>query len=162
MTGLLVDATSLVARLDTDLKKAKEVQRRLEQEDLPELMREFDLSEIKLADGAAVKVVDDLDCSITEERRVTAHAWLEEHGFGGLIKTAVTVDFGREEREKAAACAAQIQETVGRPAQLGERVHPATLKAFLKERLAAGAGVPFELFGVRAYARAKITAPRAK
>jgi hypothetical protein len=162
MAALLVGAIERVAKADAELKAAKETQRRLEQDDLPELMRELTLTEIKLADGSAVTVVNEVDCSITEERRPAAHAWLEEHGFGGLIKTAVTVDFARDEREAAAQCAVQIEETLGRPAQVGERVHPATLKAFVKEQLAAGAGVPFDLFGVRPYAKAKITAPRAK
>lgn len=162
MARLLVDAIDSVAKADAALKNAKATQLRLEQDDLPELMRELGLSEVKLDDGAAVKVVEDVDCAITDERRPAAHAWLELHGFGGLIKTAVTVDFARDERAAAQACAEHITTDLGLPAQVGERVHPQTLKAFVKEQLAMGHSVPFDLFAVRPYSKAKITVPRAK
>jgi hypothetical protein len=162
LATLLQKSISAVAALTAELAAEKETQRRLEEEDLPELMRELTLTEIKLENGSSVKVVDDLTCGISEERRYAAHRWLSENGFGGLIKTEVVVAFDRDEHDAAMAAADTITEATGRTAAVNEKVHPQTLKAFLKEQLALGASVPFDLFGVRPYAKAKLTQPKAK
>jgi hypothetical protein len=39
---------------------------------------------------------------------------------------------------------------------MAETVHPSTLKAFVKEQLAVGTAVPFDLFGIYPYSRAII------
>lgn len=161
LAHLLVAAINNVDRKEAELSAAKEERRRLEEDDLPELMRELDLMEIKLSDGSSVKVVDEVQCAITEARRPAAHKWLAEHGFGGLIKTEVVVVFGRDEHDAAVSCAEELHEA-GRAANVEERVHPSTLKSFVKEQLALGADVPADLFALRPYAKAKITQPRTK
>lgn len=158
----LIDAIKAVEVADLELKKAKELQRKLEETDLPELMRELGVTDIKLADGSAVKVVDEVQCSITEANRPKAHKWLEDHGFGGLIKTNVIVAFARDEREEAKTCAAQIKELTGHDAEVAESVHAATLKSFIKEQREKGAELPDILFGIFPYVKAKITPPKEK
>ena len=158
----LVAAIKAVEAADAEHKKAKDRQRQLEENDLPELMRELGVTDIKLKDGSAVKVVDEVSCSITEANRPKAHAWLVSHGFGGLIKTNVVVAFARDERDQAADCAKTITDNTGREAEVAESVHAMTLKSFVKEQLAAGMTLPEALFGIRPYAKAKITPPKVK
>lgn len=162
LSVLLRSADATVATLTTELQEAKEEVRRLQEDDLPELMRELGLSEIKLADGSSIKVVDEVDCNISEERRFRAHEWLTINGFGGIIKSAITVEFGRDEHEEALAAAEKIHDATGRDALLKEGVHPQTLKAFVKEQMAAGVTIPQELFGIRPYSKAKLTKAKAK
>lgn len=153
-----------VEALEEQLRQAKEVMRATETEDLPELMTELGLTEIKLVDGSKVEVKPDIQCGISEERRGEAHRWLEAHGFGGLIKTTVAVGYGRDERAEALVAAREIEAATGRAVAVNEAVHPATLKAFLKEQLELGpegSNPPPELFGVYTFSRAKITPPRA-
>lgn len=147
----LIAAQDAVRAAEDALKSANDVVVQLEQVDLPELMRELGLSMFRLEDGRVVEVRPDVSCGITEANRAAAHAWLTERGFGGLIKTSVTVDFGRDEREAALACAQKIGGS------MMERIHPATLKSFIKERMAAGESVPQELFGTHEFHRVKIT-----
>ena len=164
LAALLREQQAAVERLEADLQVAKEAARRTETEDLPQLMSELGLSEIKLTDGSKVEVKSDITCGISEERRPQAHRWLEERGFGGLIKTTVAVPFGRDERELAIAAARTVAETLGREVALNEAVHPNTLKAFLKEQLELGpdgSSPPAELFGIYEFNRAKLTAPKA-
>lgn len=149
LANLMVQQRQEVERLKGQLQTAEQDLRRLETEDLPELMREIGMQSVRLADGSTIEVVDEVECAITDAKRAAAHAWLSEHGFGGLIKTEVVVGFGRGEHEAAVACA----ESVG--GELKERVHPATLKSFIKEQMAAGTAIPFDLFGVYPYAKAK-------
>ncbi len=151
MAELLIQLRNNVSDLETQLAVAKETARRVEQEDLPQLMSELGLETFKLTSGELVEVKPDVACGITDARREAAHAWLVDNGFGGLIKTEVVVKFGKDEHEAAVACA----ETVG--GEMIERVHPATLKSFIKEQLEAGRAVPFDLFGIHPLNKVKIT-----
>ena len=154
LAELLLKLRQNIDRLETELETAKKDMRRVEQEDLPDLMQELGLETFKLTTGELIEVKPEVDCGISEERRARAHAWLTENGFGGLIKTEVVAKFGREEREAAVACAQQIG------GEMIERVHPSTLKSFVKEQMAAGNPVPFDLFGVHPYNKVKITAAK--
>ena len=154
LAELLIELRNKVEDLETQLTKAKADVRRVEQEDLPDLMQELGLETFKLKTGEMVEVKPEVDCSISEERRTPAHNWLVENGFGGLIKTEVVAKFGKGEREAAVACA----EAIG--GEMTERVHPSTLKSFIKEQMAAGNPVPFDLFGVHPYSKVKITAKK--
>jgi predicted nuclease with TOPRIM domain len=141
LAELLLKLRENVERLETQLEDAKKDMRRVEQEDLPDLMQELGLK-------------PEVDCGISEERRARAHDWLTVNGFGGLIKTEVVAKFGRDEREEAVRAASLIN------GEMVERVHPSTLKSFIKEQMAAGNPVPFDLFGVHPYNKVKITAPK--
>jgi hypothetical protein len=157
LTRLLVDMQTKVEFLERQLKDAKAAVGQIEREDLPELMREVGLSSITLEDGSVVEVVNEVECGITEIRRREAHAWLIEHGFGGLIKTEVSVAFGRGERDKAEELSVQINSHFNEHhADMKEVVHPATLKAFVKEQMEAGVNLPQQLFGIFPYSKAKL------
>lgn len=166
LAKLMVEQQAELAAATAAAEAAKAALDRTETEDLPELMKEIGLLELKLADGSKVEVKPDLHCGISEARRPDAHAWLEEHEFGGLIKTELRLAFDRDERQKAVAAAIRISKLFkgARAVEMVEAVHPATLKAFLKEQLALGAEgsqPPAELFGIMPYDKAKLTPPKA-
>lgn len=167
LAKLLQEAAAKVDEATETLTLAKARHAQLERETLPDLMRELGLSEITLLDGSKVSVGEDVDCNISEERRARAHAWLSEHGFGGLIKTEVGISFGRDERDEALAFIEQARELTTSPVQLKEAVHPQTLKAFIKERRAAASdepenNPPEDLFGIRSYSKAKLTTKKGR
>lgn len=155
MAQLLLAARERVHECELQLEAAKADARRIEQVDLPDLMQELGIDKFRLANGASVEVRPEVDAAITEARRAEAHAWLVGNGFGGLIKTEVVVSFERGAIDAAQQCA---EDTGG---ALVERVHPSTLRSFVKEQMAAGKPVPFDLFGVHPYHKVKITAPKA-
>jgi hypothetical protein len=154
LANLLVTQRTKVDQLTKDLAAEKRDLLRLETEDLPELMREIGMQSVTLEDGSSVEVVDEIDCAISEERRPVAHAWLIENGFGGLIKTEVSVAFGSGELEEATALAEELRGEDFEPSVV-DRVHPATLKSFVKEQMAKGVTIPFDLFGIHPYSKAK-------
>lgn len=158
MGELLVHQAQLVAVLEEDLKNAKANLLKTAREDLPELMKELGLIQFKLKTGEQIEVKEDLSCGITESRKQEAMRWLNGHGFGGLIKTLVSVEFGRGEIDTAEELALRLQAE-GLPAIADEDVHPSTLKSFIKGELEAGRTVPYDLFGVFPYSFAKATAP---
>lgn len=145
-----------VARLTQTLAAAKAALDRARREDLPELMRELGLESITLASGEVVTVRNDVAAAIPPARREEAFRWLERRGFGGLIRTEVSLVYGREEREQALKDAEQIRALTHHDALITESVHPQMLRAFVREQMEAGQVVPFDLFGVHPFSEAKI------
>lgn len=165
LARLMVEQQSEVAKAEETLGLAKRNLLRTETEDLPDLMQELGLDEVKLSDGSKVAVLRDAHCGLSEERRPAGLAWLEAHDFGGMIKTALSVRFERGEDGLAAEMAQKVAELVDRDVELARNVHAATLKAFIKEQLALGPASPLdsaakELFAVMPFSRAKLTAAR--
>ena len=160
LAGLLVNTAARIAAIEAELAAAQADYTRVEREDLPELMREVGLTKLTLTDGTEVTLTEEVTAAISEERRAAAHAWLREHNFGGLIKTVVTVPFGRGEEEEARRMAERIAEE--HECSLDEKVHPMTLKAFVREQVEDGKPLPFDLFGVHPFSRAKIKMVKGK
>lgn len=155
LAELLVAQQSKVKEMEDALKLEKEELRRLEQEDLPALMDEIGLQEIRLSDGSLIKIQADVQASIKPENRDRAHKWLVDNGFGGLLKTGVTVSFGRGDREQAVLAA---KELLGKyeDVNIKEDVHSSTLRAFVKERLELGGELPTDLFNIHPFNKAVI------
>lgn len=163
LARLLVQQQAEVARVELELGAAKAALARTETEDLPELMKELGLLDIKLLDGSKVEVKQEVQCGISEARRPEAHKWLTDHKFGGLIKTAILLEYDSDERALAVKAAQKIAKALNRDVEVKEQVHPATLKSFIKEQLALGAEgskPPADLFGIFPFNKAKVTAPK--
>lgn len=159
LAELLLQLRDGVERLSKQLDAAKADLRRVEQEDLPDLMQELGLETFRLKTGETIEVKPEVECNISEDRRRAAHDWLNANGFGGLIKTEVVATFGRGELAEAQRLAAEIAHQ-GHTPNVVERVHPSTLKSFIKEQMAAGKPVPFDLFGVHPYSKVKVSAAK--
>lgn len=155
MANQLAEAKQSVTDLSAALKDEKERVRRLSTEDLPTLMQEAGLGAIELENGDKVSLRENVSVNITEARREAAMKWLTDNNFGGIIKTHVGIDFSADEFESAEETTNRLQGE-GLPATKQQTVHPATLKAFVKEQLQKGAEIPFDLFGVYPYAEATI------
>lgn len=132
----------------------------IERGDLPELLREGGITELKLEDGTKVALKESVHANITEKNRAAALAWLIEHGFGGLIKTSVTVNFSADEHDAAEQVYGELAADREGAVEMKESVHANTLKAFVAEQLGQGNEVPQDLFGVFVYSVAKVTPPR--
>lgn len=154
----LLLAQFTAAQLDAQLAEQEELIRRISEDDIPSLLKECGLSDVRLLDGTRVTVAEELECSISEERAPVALAWLREKNLGGVIKTLVAAQFGRGEEAAAKAVYKFLLEK-NVPAEMKETVHPQTLKATLKAERAAGRDVPVEPFALRPYEKAKLTLP---
>lgn len=152
----LKDADENVELLDTTLKAAKERARFLREETIPSAMQELGLEFIGLDTGEKLAIKQDVYASIPSDKKNEAYDWLDEHGFGGLLKVEVSVSFGSGERD---ASVELLQELQGRGLQVGfdQSVHAQTLKAFLREQIKSAAEIPLELFGARPVWTTKIT-----
>jgi hypothetical protein len=155
----LLRAKADVESVEDDLKAANERVRVLQEESIPSAMQELGLKDFTLESGEKVTVKDDVYASITAEKKADAFAWLEEHNFGGLIKTEVAVQFGKDSAEAVEELLGVLKAMKLEP-EASRSVNAQTLKAFLREQLEKGEkDLPLDLFGARPVTVAQIKAP---
>lgn len=158
--GELMEARDTeVQRLTDELKTAKTAYNDIALESLPQLLKELELTAIKLTNGVLIEVKGGLSCSITKAKYDLALKWLIENDFGGIIKTIVAVAFPSSQQKEATEFATEtMKEHDG--VVYKANVHAATLKSFVKEQLEAGTKFPLDLFSVYEYDIATLTRPR--
>lgn len=155
----LVELERQVAAKEEALSALNARVRGIKEETIPMAMQELGLSSITLTTGEQLSVFQEVYASIPVANREQAYEWLEEHGFGGLIKISVNAEFGKGERERAEA-AFNLMYEFGAAPELSRGVHAQTLKAFLKEQLATGSDIDLDLFGARPTWSTKIKSPK--
>ena len=138
--------------LEHQLATSKEALRELAEERLPAALHRLGLKGLPLSTGETINVEDLISVTITEEQREAAHAWLRANNLGDLIKNEVVVTFGKGEDAQAQHLLSLVQNmrdsrllTAGSVQQV-ERVHPSTLKAFVKQQVKEGEPLPAALF----------------
>ena len=134
----------------------KEKARELSQIVIPQMMKEMNITKLKLKDGASIEVSNFYSAKIISEKQEAAFNWLRSNGLGDIIKNDVTVTFGRGEDNKAMAYATLAKGQGYEPVQkIG--VHPQTLKAVVRERTESGQDLPADLFNTFVGNQTKIT-----
>lgn len=164
LTALAVESKELekqIAEATVALEELKAKNDKILMGHIPSIMGTLGLEEFKLSDGSKVTVKEDVKCGLSEERKPDAFAWLRANEFDGIIKTGVSLSFGKGEQEAVAKAMAALQQAGFEPS-VAENVHPQTLKSFVKEQLADGTNIPMETFGVYEYKVAKIALPRSR
>jgi hypothetical protein len=147
-------------RLQNEAKREQKLADKIVREDLPELMRESDLTELMMTNGVRLVLREKIHASIPKQFEERAHQWLIDNGFGGLLNVVVTNRFGTDHLEDASTLARMATTEFGVPSELTTKVHPNTIKAFVREQFEAGRDVPQDLFGVFIYSEVEIKSPR--
>jgi len=146
-----IAARDEIESLRHQLESLEEIQKKRLREHIPDLMAEMGLTEVTV-DGFNVTLRSDLQISMIS---IKAIDWLDENGFGGLVKTKIEVSYARDERETAIQIKKMLEER-GATVELKENVHWQTLKAWGRERVANGETLPSEHFDVMAFTEAKL------
>lgn len=152
----LLDIQKEVSALEDQLKKKKEQELKLSEQDIPNLMQKAGAASIKLTDGTAVEIKPYYGARIPASRTEEAFNWLRENNFADLIKNNVTLTFNRNEDNQAKALVDDLRNK-GHNVKQAEKVEPMTLKAFVREQIEKGKDVPADLFGVYVATRTKLT-----
>ena len=152
----LLDVQKEVSALEDKLKKKKEEELKLSEQDIPNLMQKAGAASIKLTDGTAVEIKPYYGARIPASRTEEAFDWLRENNFADLIKNNVTLTFGRNEDNVAKSIVDDLRNK-GHNVKQAEKVEPMTLKAFVREQIEKGKDVPADLFGVYVATRTKLT-----
>lgn len=96
-------------------------------------------------------------------RRKKALDWLRDHDGEAIIKTEITLTFGKGEDNVALDLAETLREKGFEP-NVESGVHPQTLQKYARERLKKGENVDFDTLGLMSarYADVKVTLPPKK
>lgn len=153
----LLDAEAEVLIAEEQLKARRERARLLREETIPCVMHELGIQSLKLDTGQTLTVKRELYCSLPKEEpaREAAFKYLVDLKGGSLIRTTVTVEFGKEEWTRAAECKAHL-EAQGLSPVMEQMVHPSTLKSFIRELIEAQQPIELTTFGARAVDTAKL------
>lgn len=154
----MLDAQHEVEHAELELKKKKERLRLLQEETIPCAMQELGLESLTLSTGQKLIVKDEVYGSIPkedEEARLAAFQYLIDHNAASLIKTYVSVEFGREEWPRAMKLKRALIKAKFLPI-IEQTVHPQTLKAWLRECLANAEPIELSVFNARSIATAKL------
>lgn len=150
LTRLVLAQIELEDQIEAADKRLKQLQadhRKVSWEQIPDLLLEVGLSEVKLADGTKVVVKETLRVSTTGKYRDKINRWLEAGGHDDMIKDEVVVEFGKGEGEKASELVNDVRTYYSDRVDRKRYVNPQSFAAFLRELLADNQDVPLDELG---------------
>lgn len=150
----MLSAQRGVSYAEAQLVTAKAQLKQVQEEDLPALMAEAGLSEIRLATGEKLTIDRYYGASIPAGDREDAFEWLRDNGHGDIIKHTVGINFKKGEGREADR-AQDLLRSAGFEATNEEKIAPPTLKAFVRVEVEEGRTLP-PSFNVFVGQRAKI------
>lgn len=153
----LLEAEAEVKRLEAELEAANNRKRDIAEKRIPEALDGMD-GKFNLGDGRELSVKEEIRASIAGEKRDPAIRWLDEHGYGHIVKREVVFEFpkGDEERCKKFIEAVQKLGLGTLVMKSNNTVHHATLTSWVKEQLGEGVDLPVETFGIFRQRTAKV------
>lgn len=150
---LAMDVLTLDERIEKGealLKQLKADRRKIVMQVLPPVLQSVGLKSYETVDDLEVSVKTIVSGSLPKEElaRKIAIETVKEAGGDGLFTAEVSIGFGKGDFDKAN----QVIEAIGKlgfnHAVLEEKVHPQTLCAFVREKMAAGEKIDVEKIGV--------------
>jgi len=153
-----MDLEDQIEAANEELRKLGDDHRRISEEDIPAVLDETGLSEVRLSDGTKVRIKENLRVATAGKNREPINAWLEQEGHDDVIKDEVVALFGKGEGERAAAlvlAAEELTDAVNRK----RYVNPQTFAALLRELMADGVDVLLDELGVFVQRQTKLDRP---
>jgi len=144
----LLEMEKIVEQMEEDLKAAKATLQSLRTGRIPDLMNEIGMPFL-VRNGKSVELTDFVSGSLPKdpERRAQAIKWLENKGAGGLMRTEVSVEFGRNQHNEALSIAGELRDK-GLAPTVASTIAPMTLQKFARDKLKAGEEIDFEILGL--------------
>lgn len=140
---LLKEKIAEAERMEAEAERVRAEVRELRESVLPSLMQEAQVTMLGLEDGEGTWIErgEAVFASISKEKAAAACAWLEEHGYGALVKGAIAIPLPRGERALRARVVRSLKKA-GIEFEETSGVHHQTLLAFVRESLEAGRELP--------------------
>jgi len=153
----LVALSCLIAEQEAEIAVQKKELRLMAEVEIPEMMMEMEIEEIKTKSGNKVTLETFYNAKIPADKEADAFAFLEETNNDGIIKSKVECAFGKgdEEREIEKRVVEALME-LDAPFTQKRGIHHSTLKAFVREQIESGKPLDLEMFGVYVGNKVKI------
>lgn len=152
-----------VEQLSADLQATNSLLHQMRTGRLPDLMAEAQQEECTVAGGISVKVFPFVSGSLPkpQDARKAALQYLEKNGASGLLKTELTLEFGKSQHKKAVALAKQLIKK-GLAPTVEETIHAQTLQKFARDRMENGQPIDLEVLGLFSGRIAKLRVAKKK
>jgi hypothetical protein len=111
------------------------------------------MQDFTLADGTKVNLIKFYNAKIKDWD--TAAEWLRSTNNDSIIKSGFAVSLGKGEADKG-LLAVEALQALGIVVEINDKIHPSTLKSFVREQCEEGVDFPKEAFGVYEGKRVKI------
>ncbi len=135
---LILEQQAAAKQLEEVTARLKHIQTEL----LPDLLAQSGVTTVTLDKGLwTISVKSNIQASIPKDRAEEAYAWLTKNKFGGMIKSVLGVSYEAGKTSEASKLAAQLLKK-GLDVSFDQKVHPMTLKAWVRERLKSGGTIP--------------------
>ncbi len=141
--------------LEEEMATAKTRLNEIKMKEFPDTLATLGTAEYKTENGGFKAEVGNFVAGSLPKRDKEPQAhqaaidWLSENGADPMIKTQIYLDFGKQEKEQADRVIRSLKKAGFVPSvQMG--VHPQSLLAWVRQRMAAGEAVPFEKLGLEA------------
>lgn len=136
---------SQIEEYESDIKQLKGRMNAILEDELPSLMKDGNISEFKLGNGKRVTLTEIVAASMPkdESAKQAFFDWLTAQDATDIIKTDVSVSFGKTEHNQAVSLAEDLKNR-GYSVARKEGVHHQTLNSFLRERVQRGDNLPPE------------------
>lgn len=164
--GEMAELTSLIEQqhaieqqmneLELEMQGLKTRHRHVSENAIPEAMESLGMTMFRTVSGISAEVAETVRASISAGNKTRAFAYMNENGYGALIKRKVVTEFGLNSEKESAALTDRLRAE-GHLTQYEMKVEPSTLTSFVKEQLAEGKNIPQDAFGVMRQRVAKIT-----
>lgn len=138
-------------RLGTLKKQLLSIRR----DELPQAMTLAGVTAVKTPEGLQVEKIEGVDIRIPKGAEARAYSWLRKNKLGDLIKNVIQINFATGE-DKAALALGKELKAQGYTYDQTLSVHTGTLKAWARERRAAGEPIPEDVFKVYDYTDVRI------
>ena len=149
-------AEAEVARIEAELEVAKTNLKDIAENRIPQATDGME-GKFNLGDGRELQIKEEIRSSIAGEKREPAIKWLDEHGYGHIVKREIVFEFPKGDEARSTAFVEAVQK-LGMPLVMKSNfsVHHATLNSWVKERLGEGDALPNETFGIFRQRTAKV------
>lgn len=136
-----------IDQLERDLKAKKAAFDAVSLEALPEAMEQAGVEEFTLSNGRKIGIKTKLFVSVSKANMGSFLNFVRRQGSGDLIKSTLTIAFGKDEEEKRLAIFQDLTsrgDLVDNDIKSEEGIHHSTLRAYVKRGLEEGVEFPEE------------------
>ena|SRR6218665_681905 len=153
----MAELKDTIESIEATLSELNKQYNYIAQEVIPNMLDELGLKTFELKDGSKITVKDFISGSLPKDEQGFGQAvdWLKDNDLESILKTDVSMKFGKGEDNYAKNAIALLEQN-GYAVDTKYGVHPQTLYASLRELQKHGVVVPFEMLGLYAGKKADI------
>lgn len=146
----LVDAQKLAEDKKLEWEAAQAVVTDLSEKVIPSAAEGLE-GDFLMDDGRKLQIKEVVSASISGGKRLPAIKWLDDNGYGSIVKHQVVFHFDRNRNELYQDFMEHIQSFIDKDRLVmteEHNVHAQTLMAWVREKLKEGIELPRELLGI--------------